>query len=276
MTETIIDLSVVVITLNEEENLSRCLSSLSGLSNFGGLSPNQSQVEIIVLDSGSTDQTQNIAKSFGARVETRVFDDYASQKNAAVALASRRWVLSLDADEALDEALGKEIFGIVSQPPFKDQALGYRLCRQLIFLGKKMRFGKTIDMPVRLFQRGSGSFLAAIHEHFDVPRHRTESLRRGRLLHESYRDLSDYFARFNNFTSRVAENHFKLGKKPPPLLILAARPFGEFIARYFLRLGFLDGYPGFVYALVSSMYAFVKYAKLRDLCRTRNALRKSL
>ncbi len=216
------------------------------------------------MDSGSTDGTAELAKSLGARVETRPFSNFADQKNAAVALATRPWVLSLDADEILSADLQQDIARVTSDPTTKESA--FKLCRRLVFLGRKLRFGKSTDRPLRLFRRDLGTFKSEIHEQVVLREGATGQLN-GELLHYSYDDLTDYFGRFNVYTSRVAENHRRLGHSMPPGLFHVLRPWTEFFSRYFLRLGFLDGYPGYTYALISSVYTYVKYAKLKELQR---------
>ncbi len=242
-------LSVVLITLNEEARLANCLESLP------------SDCEIIVLDSSSTDRTVAIAREYGARVEARDFDDFAAQKNAAVALATRPWVLSLDADEVLSPELQSAIARITAGQG--GNAAAYRLTRRLVFQGRRLRFGKAVDHPIRLFSRGSGQFVSAIHERLEISGPIANLP--GELLHYSYADLTDYFSRFNRYTSRVAENHFNKGHPMPFCVKHWLRPWTEFLYRYVFRLGFLDGYPGYTYALVSSLYTYVKYAKLREL-----------
>lgn len=246
-----LDLSVVIITLDEEHHLPRCLQSLP------------KGVEVIVLDSGSRDGTVAAARRFGGRVETRAFDNHAAQKNAALALATRSWVLSIDADEEMTPALCERVAQIVRQNA--QQWSGYRVRRRLVFMGRRMRFGKTVDAPVRLVRRGSAAFASEIHERLEVQG--AVSLVTDELLHYSYDDLSDYFERFNRYTSRIAQNHKTQGRRMPPMIVHALRPWFDFFGRYVLRLGFLDGYPGYCYALLSGVYGFVKYAKLRELSR---------
>jgi glycosyltransferase involved in cell wall biosynthesis len=247
------NLSVVIITLNEEARIAACLDSLPA------------DAEIIILDSGSTDRTVAIAQDKGARVEFRAFTNYGEQKNAAISLASRPWILSLDADETLTPELRVSIASVTQGD--SDAFVGYRLSRKLLFMGRKLRFGKSSDRPLRLFKRGHGQFRSAIHESLDLGSAPIGHLS-GELLHYSYADLSDYFTRFNVYTSRIAENHSLRGKPQPPLLLHVLRPWVEFFSRYVLRLGFLDGYPGYTYALISSMYTYVKYAKLRELAQS--------
>ncbi len=245
-------LSVVIITLNEEERLPLTLRSLP------------SGVDLIVIDSGSTDQTVALAKEFGARVESRNFENYSSQKNFGLSLARSEWILSLDADEVLSPQLGQEIKNLVLRNPPED---AFYLQRQLVFLGRVLRFGKTQDKVLRLFRAGKANFKGEIHEKLSlVDGARMSSLPlAGTLMHWSYSSWSDYFAKFNKYTSLGAQFRFSRGKKAPSILLLGCRPFADFINRYFLRLGWLDGYPGFCFALVSSLYGFMKYAKLIEL-----------
>lgn len=244
-------LSVVIITLNEAENLPRLLATLPTTG-----------VELIVLDSNSTDATRDIAAKAGAVVQTRAFDQFAAQKNAAFDLATKPWILSLDADEVPSPALWKEILDIVAT---NDTKSAWRIPRRQVFLGRKLCFGKTTDKPLRLIARGCGSFSGAIHEEI-VPKEnvRVETTKNS-MSHFSYKNLTDYFIRFNRYTSAVAKKHFDEGTTPPPKWFQVIRFFGEFIWRYLLRGGFLDGYQGFIYALFGSVYVFVKYAKLQEL-----------
>ena len=172
-------------------------------------------------------------------------------------------MLSLDADEVLDAKLMREIAKVTSTASTTPGPAAFKLRRRLVFQGRRLRFGKAVDHPVRLFRRGSAQFVSAIHERLEVSG-QTVSLQ-GELLHYSYADLTDYFARFNRYTSKVAENHFLQGHPMPLGPSHWLRPWTEFLYRYVFRLGFLDGYQGYTYALVSSIYTFIKYAKLREL-----------
>lgn len=244
-----VDLSVVIITKNEAANLERCFASLP------------KGAELIVVDSGSDDETVSIARAAGARVETRAFADFATQKNYAMSLATRGWLLSLDADEALAPDLCQDILRLVASP--KPSSTIYRLRRQLIYMGKALRFGKTIDFPARLCRRGSSHFAGQIHEKL-LGAETAPILSSAAIAHYSYMDLEDYFRRFNSYTSTMAKRHFQAGKRVH-WLPLVCRPWLEFVGRYILRLGFLDGYAGYNYAINSSLYAFTKYAKLYEL-----------
>ena len=244
-------LSIVIITLNEERHLERCLQSLPRGS------------EVVVLDSGSTDQTEAIARRFGVQFASRAFTTHAAQKNAALVMTSRPWILFIDADEEMTSALRIAIEAVVKGTGAAEVS-GYSVRRRLVFMGRVMHFGRTVDTPLRLIRRNHGVFESDNHESIVMKRGKVERLT-AELLHYSYDDLTDYFHRFNDYTSKVAASHKKNGKTAPTVALLAMRPWFEFFVRYVLRLGFLDGYPGYCYALVSSFYTFVKYAKLKEL-----------
>jgi glycosyltransferase involved in cell wall biosynthesis len=245
------DLSIVIITLNEEKNLPSLLATVPKAA------------EIIVLDSGSTDLTTSIAKDFGARTEFRDFDNYASQKNYAMSLSTRGWTLFLDADEVPDPSLWQAIGRASSKPA--DQNLAYELNRRLVFLGRKMRFGRTRDRVVRLFKSHSAAYQNEIHETLVVAPEVTFKCLDGVLWHHSYDDLDDYFSKFNRYTSMMATTRWRDAKVPPSVLIIAARLPLDFLIRYIVKLGFLDGWPGFLWASLSSFYSLVKYAKLKEI-----------
>jgi len=246
-----IDLSVVIITLNEGDGLRRCLRSLP------------QGIQLIVVDSGSTDNTERVCKEFGAEFHQRVFDNYASQKNHALSFANRDWVLSLDGDEALDAKMTSQILDIVNETPKLE---AFRLKRCLVFLGKQMKFGKSSDYPIRLFPKGSAKFVGEIHEKLVFEKSTSiKSLSTGCVHHYSYDSLEDYFTKFNEYTTKIAESHYQKNSSIPSVIALCCRPLGEFFYRYIFRLGILDGYPGYCYALISSFYSFIKYAKLKEL-----------
>ena len=239
------DLTVVIITKNEEVNIVRCLQSIP------------EGCEVIVVDSGSQDQTVKICEASGANVFENTFVDYASQKNFGVSQGSRRWVLSLDADEELSEGMADHLLNIVSHG--RDEISGYRIKRRLIFMGRTMAWGKTKDAPLRLFLRDKAEFHGAVHERVELSSGGVRTFKRGYISHYSYKDLSDYFTKFNKYTTLLSDQKTNLTRFK--FVSHLFRPFFEFFTRYVVRLGFLDGYPGYVYALNSSLYAFIKYSK---------------
>ena len=248
------DLSIVVICFNEEQNLPRLFSSL----------PKES--ELIVVDSSSTDRSVEIAKSNSAKTFERPFDNFAAQKNFAISQASKKWTLVLDADEELSPTLLNSIKDLLSKN-YTDLPAAFSVPRKLVFLDRKMRFGKTSDNPIRLFKSGKAQFIGEVHEVLNINEgEKVSNALTGHLLHYSYKDISDYFTRFNRYTSMIAQGHLRKGKKVSFISHLF-RPWFEFVNRYFFRLGFLDGYEGYVYALFSSLYTFTKYAKYYELVR---------
>ena len=184
-------LSIIIIAKNEEDNLPRCLASCP------------EGAEIIVVDSDSTDKTAAIAEEFGCQVFQRPFTNFAEQKNFALSKATKNWVLSIDADE---EILGFDENLISRLEAFRID--GLYITRKLVFMDRVMKFGKTQDAPLRLFKREISRYEGAIHEKVIVEG-KVDHMNDLTLLHHSYRDLSDYFSRFNRYTSAVADNHKK-------------------------------------------------------------------
>lgn len=240
-------LSFLIITKNEADNIPRCLESLP------------QGVPVVVVDSGSEDETVELCDRAGATVAVRAFDDYSSQKNFGLSLVETPFVFCIDADEVLSERL------VAKLPKLLEPQTAYSVERRLIFLGKMMRFGKTRDHPIRLFETAQGKFQGTVHERVLLPSQTKISSLSEQMYHYSYRSLADYFERFNRYTTMIANQHNQNGKKAPPTWIRKIRPFLEFVYRYFFRLGFIDGHPGFVYALISSLYVAIKYEKLAEL-----------
>lgn len=240
-------LSAVIITYNEGDRLEECLKSVSFCD------------EVIVVDSGSTDSTVELAKKYTEKVFHHEWEGYSKQKKYAVELAQNPWVLLVDADERVSPELSYEIQLLREE----DGINGYYIKRELYFMGRKLRYGGAgSDWVLRLFKKDDYRISDSdVHEIIEVGG-KTAKLK-GTIQHYSYRNLSDYFNRFNRYTSLGAVARYKKGIKPS--FVQNFRVFYEFIARYFIRAGFLDGYPGFVYAMVSSFYAWMKYAKLKEL-----------
>ena len=212
---------------------------------------------MIVLDSDSSDRTVELARKSGGKVYTRSFDDFSSQRNAAIALARREWVFFLDADERLSTRLASQLVHVLSD----SCCHGYRVKRHLVYMGRKLVYGDSSDRPLRLIRRRFAHYEGCVHETLRSPP--SVSCLEGELIHYSYKNLDDYFERFNSYTRQVADKHMAAGHTLPHWHFL--RPWFEFVRRYFFRLGFLDGAAGYSYALNSSLYAFIKYEKLREL-----------
>jgi glycosyltransferase involved in cell wall biosynthesis len=242
-------LSVVVITKDEERDLPDCLESVKPLD-----------PEIVVLDSGSNDSTRRIAREYGAKVSSRLFDDFASQKQAAIEMATGDWILSLDADERLTPELAEEIAGALD-----GTADAYDIPYEVWFLGSRLRFGGLgSEHHVRLFRRGRGRFGSPrLHEGVEVSG--TVGRLRSRIRHVPYRDLNEYLEKMVLYTDRAALKRYERGKRFTPLYHLL--PFWEFFMRTVLKGGVLDGFPGILWAGLSSFHTWLKYAKLRELER---------
>jgi glycosyltransferase involved in cell wall biosynthesis len=278
------NLSVVIITLNEEANLGRTLESAQPLVA-------DRKGEIIVVDSGSTDRTVEIAKSFGAKVFVEEWKGYAAQKNSAIDKATGDWILSLDADEEVDseliEAVGchddKALPGIGSrewcltmgqagqgQEFLKGRPVGFVIRRKNYFMERWIRHGGFWPDPkVRLFRRGSGRFEdRAVHEdvRVDGP---TKLIQCGSLVHHSYPTLSDYIDHMNRYSSLGAEMVASQGKVRFSIVNIVLRPLATFVYNYFFRLGFLDGREGLLLHLYHAVYVSWKYAKAWELSRKR-------
>ncbi len=272
-------LSVVLITLNEEANLARTLESLRPLV-AGGTG------EIVVVDSGSTDRTVELARAHGARVFVEPWKGYAAQKNAAMEKASGDWVLSLDADEAVEPELAAEILEVLavhetfaharqSGDPLETGKMalsfdkpgavevgasvcGYWIPRKNYFLGRWMRRGGFWPDPkLRLFRRGAGRFEERpVHETLKVEGS-TGRLNHA-LAHYSYPTLTSYLEHMNRYSSLGAE---MAGPRDFSFLDIVLRPWVTFVYNYFLRLGFLDGREGLLLHLYHAVYVSWKYAK---------------
>jgi glycosyltransferase involved in cell wall biosynthesis len=241
-------LSVVIISFNEEKNIGRCLDSVKEIAD-----------EIILLDSHSTDLTAAIAESKGAIVVKETFKGYIQQKNRAVELASHNFVLSLDADEALDPDLIDSI--IRAKQQFRSPA--YQMNRLSNYCGKFIRHGSWYpDAKVRLFDRRSARW-GGINPHdkivLDEGIH-GERLK-GNILHYSYNTISEHVAQNNKFSSLAAESFYAKGKRTN-LFKVFINPFWAFLQSYVVRAGFLDGLFGLVIAIQIAHLTFLKHLKL--------------
>ncbi len=268
------NLSVVIITHNEEANLTRTLESVRALVADG-------KGEIIVVDSGSTDRTVEIAKSFGAKVFIEEWKGFAAQKNSAIDKAEGDWILSLDADEEVGDVAREFILHVLSGVHENlNSSAGFWFSRRNYFLGRWMRHGGFYpDAKLRVFKRGSGRFEdRAVHEDVKVlPGQRAYDARmdfdlggRFDLIHHSYPTISDYIEHMNRYSSLGAEMVVAKGKVRFSVINIVARPMLTFIYNYFFRLGFLDGREGLLLHLNHAVYVSWKYAKAWELSRTQS------
>lgn len=251
-----VKLSVVVITHNEEANIGRTLESVQPLVK-------DALVEIVVVDSGSTDKTVGIAESYGAKVFAEEWKGYAAQKNSAIEKATGDWILSLDADEEADVELQKFLSDFLKQTG--PDVNGIWIARKNIFLGRWIRHGGFWpDVKLRLFRRGTGRFQdQAVHETITVQGNTSRS-QSGALLHRAYPTLSGYIEHMNRYSSLGAEMAAAKGQRGS-LSNIVLRPTFTFLYNYFLRLGFLDGREGLLLHLYHAVYVSWKYAKVWEI-----------
>jgi glycosyltransferase involved in cell wall biosynthesis len=248
-----IKISVSIITLNEEKNIARCLASVKDIAD-----------EIVVVDSFSQDKTKEICNKYKVKFIEKTFSGYVEQKNFADAQAENDWILSLDADEELSEKLKQEIFSIKQNP----QADAYEMPRMTNYIGKWIRHTDWYpDRKIRLYNRKKARWEGkSLHEKLTLDKDAKLIRLSGDILHYSYYSISQHIAQFNKFTDIGAEEAFQKGKKAP-LYKIFINPIWKFAYSYFLRLGFLDGYKGFLVCWISAFATFTKYIKLRELYR---------
>ncbi len=248
-----IPISAIIITKNEGKNILSCLQSLSFVQ------------EIIIIDSGSTDKTIEIAKDFGCQVFIEEWKGYGPQKQSAVEKASFKWILSLDADERIPEETAEIITQVIKKPLAK----AYSFPRKNIFHGKWIKHaGWWPDRVIRLFHKNYGKFEGLIHEswktkekviHLNTP-----------IIHYPFKNYSHMIQKMDLYSSIAAK---ELSQKAN----IATNPFNPilhgtwmFIRTYFLKLGFIDGFDGLIISLYNAGNSFLKYAKLREIKTTKN------
>lgn len=251
-------LSVVIITKNEATNIARTLASVTELAD-----------EIIVVDSGSTDRTLEIARTFGPRV--KIFEEewrgFAHQKNSAIEKASGAWILSLDADEEVSAELGQEIQKAIIETAKEP----YTIPRKNFFLGRWIRHGGFYpDRKLRLVPKKIARFEdRAVHEDMKVdgPVETLESP----ILHHAYPTLSSYIEHMNRYSSLGAEMAVANDKRGFSFFNIVVRPWATFFYNYVLRLGFLEGREGLLLHLYHAVYVSWKYAKIWEISRNAKA-----
>lgn len=244
-------LSVIIIALNQEANIDPCLESVAFAD------------EIVVVDTGSTDRTVELARAAGARVVTTAWQGFARTKNYALDQAGMDWVFSLDTDERVSEVLREEILALVAA---NGPLNGYRVPRKNYFGGRWIRrLGWYPDYTLRLWRRGQGRFRdREVHEEVEVAG--PVGTLPTPLDHYSYNNLEEYASRQERYARLAAREMAKQGRRVCPGE-LTWRPFFTFLNLYFLKAGFLEGSLGFALARAGSRYNFLKYHYLRELTR---------
>jgi glycosyltransferase involved in cell wall biosynthesis len=249
-------ISIALITLNEEANLPRTLESVMPLMRDG-------YGEIIIVDSGSTDRTVEIAQFVGAKIFVEPWKGFAAQKNSAMEKASGDWVLQLDADEALEPELAEEITAAIQDPAVG----GFWLPRKNFFLGRWIRHGGFYPDPkLRLIRRGVGKF-EEYGAHPTIKVNGPTGQLKHALIHNAYPTLRGYIDHMNSYSSSGAEVAVAKGHRSFNPINIVIRPWLTFLYNYILRLGFLDGREGFLLHCYHAVYVSWKYAKAWELAR---------
>jgi glycosyltransferase involved in cell wall biosynthesis len=262
MDQSAIKLSVCIITCNEEANIARTLEGVSELVK-------QTDGEIIVVDSGSSDRTVEIAKGYGAKVFAEPWKGFPAQKNSAIDKGRGDWILLLDADEVPTKELALEILKIVRED--RNGPVGFWMRRKNLFLDRfLMHGGDYPDPKLRLFRRGAGRVE-------DRPVHETIHLEgktgtlTGELLHYGHPTLEGFIEHNNRYSSLGAQMAVQKGKRGFSFVDIVIRPNLTFFYNYVLRLGFLDGKAGMLHAMNHAFYVSWKYAKVWEMTRETNS-----
>jgi glycosyltransferase involved in cell wall biosynthesis len=246
-----VKLTAAIIARNEARNIVDCVRSVAFCD------------EVLVVDSGSTDGTPDLARAAGARVVVTDWPGWVAQKNRAAGLASHDWVLSLDADERVDERLRGELERL--RAAGEPAAPGYEVTRHVFYLGRWIDHGGWFpEWRTRLFDRRRARWVGV------DPHDRLETdgppgrIAVGELQHFTYRSIAEHVAQIDRFTTVAAKEKVARGARGS-LLSMLFRPPARFLKMYVLRLGFLDGRAGFFLAAMAAWYVFLKYAKVWEL-----------
>jgi len=244
------EISSVIITYNEEKRLEPALKSLSGVAE-----------EIIVVDRYSDDDTVKIAKKYTDRVIQRKWTNFADQKNFANGKAKFSWILSLDADERLSPKLKEEIIQLKEQEP---GCSGFSMPREVFYLGRWIRHsGWYPDRKIRLFQKEKARWEGEyVHEEL-VIEGKVKKLN-GSIHHFTYRNIADHLRRINTFSDLGAQKLYAQNNKCRWYHLLFL-PFFRFLRAYILKVGFLDGFAGFIISVLDAYSVFARYAKLKEI-----------
>ena len=244
-------LSVVIITKNEAHIIGTTLQSLQGITN-----------DIVIVDSGSTDATLSIARQFGARIMETTWDGYGQNKNKGIEIAKHDWILNLDADEAIDETLKAAIVGLSLQ----DDNTVYNFKFKNFFCNKWIRFGEwSGDKHIRLFNRKAVKWnTAAVHEGLTLGSSNKVVLLPGNVLHYTTQHIDEYISKTIAYAKLNAQK-YQLQGKQAGFFKLRVSPGLTFFQHYILRLGFLDGWEGYLIAKTTAWYTFLKYSFLKEM-----------
>ena len=246
-------ISAAIITFNEEKNIERCLTSLQGIAD-----------EIIVVDSFSTDKTEEICAKHNVIFKQNKFEGHIQQKNFAANLSTNEYVLSLDADEALSDDLKKSILELKST---SNPQPAYSFNRITSYCGKWIKHcGWYPDRKVRLWKKEIGNWGGENpHDKIILNEGISAINLKGDLLHYSFESIASHVQTANNFSTIAAKAAVEKGKKVNVIVHMVLNPLYTFINKYFFKLGFLDGFYGFVICYLSAVSNFLKYSKIRQI-----------
>ena len=246
------DITAVIITKNEERNILRCLNSVKDVVE-----------EIVVVDSGSTDDTAAICEHFGVKFVHQDWLGYSEQKNFANSLATNDWILSIDADEELSDELKQSIFKYKNQHMPHD--IVFSMNRLTNYCGHWIRHcGWYPDRKIRIWNRTVGQWQGEIHETLEFSTKVREKVLKGDLLHYSFETAQDYENQQFKFAKMRGQHYFMKGKKHASFYMVVS-PIFSFIQHYFFQLGFLDGADGWHICLTTAKATRMKYKTLKEL-----------
>lgn len=245
--KNVLPLSIAIISYNEEKNIRRCLESITDIAQ-----------EIIVVDSGSTDNTINIAAEFGAKTTHQSWLGYRDQKNKALELCTQPWILALDCDEEVSSELKKILHDFFNNG-LCHQFAGASFPRKTWFLGRWITHGDWYpDKSLRLFRRDAGHWREPIHEYIALSGKAT--FLKGDLLHYSFPSIEAYLKKIHPFAEEFLKKQ-QAQRKAWSLWPNISRPLWRFFRAYILRRGFLDGFPGLWIAVATAFSVFVRYSR---------------
>jgi glycosyltransferase involved in cell wall biosynthesis len=249
-------ISALIVARDEAENLPGCLESLEWADET-----------VVVVDSASIDRTETIARMLATRVLVRTFDDFAGQRNAALALASGDWVFAVDADERATPDLAIEIQRTLADP--SSHHAGYRIPIRSVVLGRTFgHSGTQHDRPLRLFRRDLGRWVGTVHETVDLQGTAGEML--GHLTHRTIPDMKTFLRKIDHYTTLEAFQAHREGR-PFRTIDLTIRPAWTFAKLYLGKQGFRDGLEGLAFCALSGLSVAVRHWKLRELIQAGRA-----
>lgn len=253
-------ISAFVVCCNEEKNIRRCLESIKWCD------------EIVIIDSGSKDRTLEICREYTSKILHKDWAGYVEQKAFGLSQCSSEWALNIDADEEVSPELQVAIKSALQSNEANDKKIdGFQISRVVFYMGRWWRRGGWYpEYRLRLCRKSKTSWGGNDPHEKAIVDGTTKKIS-GELRHYTYSDISDQVNRLNRYSTTIAHNMFKGGERSN-LLKIIFNPLSRFIKFYFLKKGFLEGFPGLVVAYIEAYYAFLKYAKLWELQREKPKL----